>query len=475
MSSLRQFLVFLTGHRLSPETPIKEIGSLTKIGSAIAFASFLAAIQFGIAGWFLSAGQPLVVRLIMTVVCSVVGSMIVLVLDRNFIYLADTRYETEKNISYFYLGIRVFLITVIGSLSSQFTMPLLLKSELEIHAQDLKDGRYSQSKEFYHQKYELADKAKALETLDQHVVRLKKELQNPPQDITRKRAAAEKCIQDYRQNVRNTFAPDLDESEILQLYAKDKQECDRLESVYRTAYQAYVIPREAELTKAGEEITTAQVAVETAKASITTDLDKTSAIHEAYINVGSADVLWSLITNNGGAFMKYILLSLLQLCLELMPIFLKIQAGQSQMGHRIALKAYEHKTRTLANMNQSASQRLESEGLLNKARHQQAVSLKRQTGEQQIIELQLLHEKLEQELANEKLKKEIDDLRRQTSAYFRMQESFTYPIRQAIDGLTKQALVPTISVNGKPLNEKPAQRSGVFPFAPRDGIQKAGT
>lgn len=139
--NVRQFLVFLTGHRLTPDTPIKEIGSLTKIGSAIAFASFLAAIQFGIAGWFLSAGQPLIARLLMTIVCSAVGLLIVLVLDRNFIYLADTRYETEKKISFFYLGIRVFLITVIGSLSSQFTMPLLLKSELEIHAQDLKDGR----------------------------------------------------------------------------------------------------------------------------------------------------------------------------------------------------------------------------------------------------------------------------------------------------------------------------------------------
>ena len=473
MSSLRQFLVFLTGHRLSPETPIKEIGSLTKIGSAIAFASFLAAIQFGIAGWFLSAGQPLVVRLIMTVVCSVVGSMIVLVLDRNFIYLADTRYETEKNISYFYLGIRVFLITVIGSLSSQFTMPLLLKSELEIHSQDLKDGRYSQSKEFYQQKYELADKSKALESLDQRIVRLKKELQSLPQDITRKRAAAEKCIQDYRQNVRNTFAPDLDESEILQLYAKDKKECDRLESIYRAAYQAYVTPREAELTKAGEEITTAQVAVETAKASITTDLDKTSAIHEAYINVGSADVLWSLITNNGGAFLKYILLSLLQLCLELMPIFLKIQAGQSQMGHRIALKAFEQKTKILTQMNLSASQRLESEALLNKARHQQAVSLKRQTGEQQKIELQLLYEKLEQELVNERLRKEIDELRRQTSAYARMQGYFVDPVRSAIDGLATKAITP----NFRTVNSSTADKASnsVFPFIASANQSKVGT
>lgn len=469
----RQFLVFLTGHRLSPDTPIKEIGSLTKIGSAIAFASFLAAIQFGIAGWFLSAGQPLVLRLIMTIVCSLVGSLIVLVLDRNFIYLADTRYETEKNISYFYLGIRVFLITVIGSLSSQFTMPLLLKSELEIHAQDLKDGRYTQSKEFYQQKYELADKSKALETLDQRIVRLKKELQSPPQEITRKRAAAEKCIQDYRQQVRNTFAPDLDESEIVQLYAKDKQECDRLEAVYRNAYQAYVTPREAELTKAGEDITQAQVAVETAKASITTDLTKTSAIHEAFINVGSADVLWSLITNNGGAFMKYLLLSLLQLCLELMPIFLKIQAGQSQMGHRIALKAYEHKTKTLAQMNLSASQRLQSETLLQTARHDQAMDFKKLEGEEQKYALQLTHQKLEQELINERLRKEIDDLRRQTSAYARMQGYFMDPVRSAIDGFAMKPIQPMVRVVTPNPTTTPSQ--SVFPFMPRDKVRKAGT
>jgi ABC-type multidrug transport system fused ATPase/permease subunit len=352
-------------------------------------------------------------------------------------------------------------------------MPLLLKSELEIHAQDLKDGRYSQSKEFYHQKYELADKAKALETLDQRIVRLKKELQNPPQDITRKRAATEKCIQDYRQNVRNTFAPDLDESEILQLYAKDKQECERLESVYRTAYQAYVTPREAELTKAGEEITTAQVAVETAKASITTDLDKTSAIHEAYINVGSADVLWSLVTNNGGAFLKYILLSLLQLCLELMPIFLKIQAGQSQMGHRIALKAYEHKTKTLAQMNLSASQRLQSETLLQTARHEQSMDFKKLEGEEQKLALQLTHQKLEQELINERLRKEIDELRRQTSSYARMQGYFMDPVRSAIDGFAIKPIAPnfrTVTVN-----TTDRASNSVFPFATRTTEPKAGT
>jgi hypothetical protein len=352
-------------------------------------------------------------------------------------------------------------------------MPLLLKSELEIHAQDLKDGRYTQSKEFYQQKYELADKSKALETLDQRIVRLKKELQSPPQEITRKRAAAEKCIQDYRQQVRNTFAPDLDESEIVQLYAKDKQECDRLEAVYRNAYHAYVTPRETELTKAGEDITQAQVAVETAKASITTDLTKTSAIHEAFINVGSADVLWSLITNNGGAFMKYLLLSLLQLCLELMPIFLKIQAGQSQMGHRIALKAYEHKTKTLAQMNLSASQRLQSETLLQTARHDQAMDFKKLEGEEQKYALQLTHQKLEQELINERLRKEIDELRRQTSAYARVQGYFMDPVRSAIDGFAMKPIQPMVRVVTP--NPTTTTSQSVFPFMPRGKVQKAGT
>jgi ABC-type multidrug transport system fused ATPase/permease subunit len=472
--NVRQFLVFLTGHRLTPDTPIKEIGSLTKIGSAIAFASFLAGIQFAIAGWFLSAGQPLIARFVMTIVCSGVGLLIVLVLDRNFIYLADTRYETEKKISYFYLGIRVFLITVIGSLSSQFTMPLLLKSELEIHAQDLKDGRYGQAKEFYQQKYELGDKSKALESLDQKIVRLKKEIQNPPQEITRKRAASDRCYQDYRQKLRNTFAPDLDESEIVQLYAKDKQECDRQEAGYRAAYQAYVTPRELELSNAGAEMTQAQAALETAKASIATDLTKTSAIHEAYINVASADVLWSLITTNGGVFMKYVLLTLLQLCLELMPIFLKIQAGQSQMGHRIALKAYEHKTRTLAQMNLSAAQRLQSETLLQTARHEQAMNYKKQEWDQQKCGLQSTHQQLEQELINEKLKKEIDELRRQTSTYARFQGHFVDPIRAAIDGFATRSIQPTVRV--EPIRpSEPKKSSTVFAFVPRNAEPKVGT
>ncbi len=45
MTTVRQYLVFLTGHRISASTSAEEVGSLSKIGAAIAFASFLAAAQ----------------------------------------------------------------------------------------------------------------------------------------------------------------------------------------------------------------------------------------------------------------------------------------------------------------------------------------------------------------------------------------------------------------------------------------------
>ena len=117
MTTVRQYLVFLTGHRISARTPAEEVGSLSKIGAAIAFASFLAALQFGIAGWFLAMDLHIVLQILMALIFAVIGAAIVLVLDRNFIYLADTRYETDKKLTYVYLGIRVLFSQPIKILS----------------------------------------------------------------------------------------------------------------------------------------------------------------------------------------------------------------------------------------------------------------------------------------------------------------------------------------------------------------------
>jgi hypothetical protein len=454
MSTIRQHLVFLTGHRISANTSTEEIGSLSKIGAAIAFASFLAALQFGIAGWFLAMDLHIVWRAVMAIVFAGIGAAIVLVLDRNFIYLADTRYDTDKKLTYVYLGIRIFLITVIGSLSSQFTMPLFLKSELAIHSQDMKDGRFTEAKERYQEKYELADKTTGLTNLENKTARLKKEISALTPELVRQRGQVGQCFADYNKKTKTTFAPDLDEAEIISLYAKDKRECERIDSIYRENYRNYVGPREAELAQMGAAVTQAQNDIDTAKKDIAQDLDKATKVNEAYINIASADVLSSLVRNNPGALMKYALITLLQLCLELMPILLKLQAGQSPLGQRMALFAFENKTKAVGQFNLSTTRRLEAEAQVTLAKHQHTLTDKEQFAKRQEYDSLVVKQKLTQDLENEHLRRELEELKRQSSAYLRAQHQFTQTVAQASGQFMNRVVTPAMESVSKPFSGK---------------------
>lgn len=459
MTTVRQYLVFLTGHRIAANTSAEEVGSLSKIGAAIAFASFLAALQFGIAGWFLAMDLNIFLQILMALVFGVIGAGIVLVLDRNFIYLADTRYETDKKLTYVYLGIRIFLITVIGSLSSQFTMPLFLKSELAIHAQDMKDGRFTEAKERYQEKYELADKTAGLTTLEDKTAKLRKEITSLTPELVRQRGLVGQCFADYNKKTKTTFAPDLDEHEIISLYAKDKRECERIDGIYRENYRNYVGPKEAELAQMGAAITQAQSDIDTAKKDIAQDLDKATKVNEAYINVASADVLSSLVRNNPGAFMKYALITLLQLCLELMPILLKLQAGQSPLGHRMAIFAYENRTKSLDQVNQSNAKRLDSEDQIALAKHEHALLDKERYAKRQEYDSLVVKQKLTQDSENERLRQELEELKRQSSAYLRAQHQFTQSFSQASSQFVNRVVMPAMSTVSKPFAAKTPNES----------------
>ena len=477
MTTARQYLVFLTGHRISAQTSAEEVGSLSKIGAAIAFASFLAALQFGIAGWFLAMDLHILLQIVMALIFALIGALIVLVLDRNFIYLADTRYETDKKLTYVYLGIRIFLITVIGSLSSQFTMPLFLKSELAIHAQDMKDGRFTEAKERYQAKYELSDKTTGLTKLEDKTTKLRKEISTLTPELVRQRSLVGQCFADYNKKTKTTFAPDLDEHEIINLYAKDKRECERIDGIYHENYRNFVAPKEAELVQMGAAITQAQTDIDTAKKDIAQDLEKATVINEAYINVASADVLSSLVLHKPGAFMKYALLTLLQLCLELMPILLKLQAGQSPLGHRMAIFAYDNRTRSLDQVNQSNARRLSSEDQIALVRHEHSLADKERYAARQEYDSLVVKQKLTQDFENEKLRQELEELKRQSSAYLRAQHQFTQGFSSAAGQFVHRVVVPTVNFASKPFAagntqattqstpDEKASNAKVFPFA----------
>jgi len=364
-------MVSVTGHHLDESTHPEEIGGLSKIGLAICFASLLAAMQFGIAGWYLSEGLDSEARTLFSLVMGMIGCFIVLIIDRNFIYAADTRADISGNLAYFYLAIRVFLILAISSLSSQFILPLLLKSELAIHVQDLKDERYDQAKNRYTNKYEVKEKLETEQSLGAQVNKLKQEINTLPQPIARQRAQADQCMRDYKKKINSSLGPDLDESDVLNLYAGEKLECERLEILFRENYRAYITPRQAALASKEEDYKGAQEIVGQAQTALKGDLKKTDENNQLHLNIASADVLWSLIQANPGARAKYLMITIVQLVLELMPLLLKSLLGRSPLGIRVAMRYQNMHEQYQEAEHAFHLNAIERNGVANKAKNEQ--------------------------------------------------------------------------------------------------------
>ena len=424
MGGLRKFFVFLTGHRVNANTPVEDIGSLGKIGAAVAFAGLLAGFQCGVAGWLLAMGLNSHLQILIMLICAIGGTSIVLVLDRGFIYLTDTRYETDKKGAYFYISIRIFLIVVIGSLSSQFTIPLLMKSELTIHAQDLKSDRFKSAKDYYQNKYDLSIKLSKLADLEGRAEVLKNQITALTPNLIRQRNQASKCFVDYDKKIKSSIASGLDEIAATNIAANDKRECERLDVLYRQELRGYINPKEAELLQIKASINQMENDVQISRRNIESELVNSSQIDDLHINIASADVLSSLIRNNPGALLKYFLITLTQLILELMPIFLKSQAGQSPLGHKIALYSYQNKINVQNELNKIKTHRIVSNAEFYMAQYEQSLVDKELNAKSILFDAQLKAEKIKQDLENEKLQQELTELKHRSSFYTRIKDRF---------------------------------------------------
>lgn len=338
MNVMTRLMVSITGHQVDASTRFQDVAGLSKIGLAICFASALAALQFGVAGWYLASSLDPTAQLISCIVMGLIGASVVLIIDRNFIYAADTSCHSNGQTAYFYLATRIFLILVISSLSSQFTLPLLLKSELEIHVQDLRDERYDLSKDRYSNKYELSEKVRDERELSQKIAKIKATIATPPPELIRQKLAYEQCFREYKKKINGSIGPDVDDEEVANLYSREKIRCEQFEIAYKEGYKIFVAPKLAELAMNEASYRQLESDVQQAKKAFKSDLQKADLNNAQFLNSSSADVLWSLIRHNPGARMKYLMITLVQLILELMPLLLKSLLGRSPLGLAIALR-----------------------------------------------------------------------------------------------------------------------------------------
>jgi hypothetical protein len=386
-------MVGITGHHLDSNTQPQEIGGLSKIGLSICFASMLAAIQFGIAGWYLASSLDPDSRLILASSLGFIGACVVLIIDRNFIYAADTSIQSKGHLTYVYLAIRIFLILVISSLSSQFTLPLLLKSELEIHVQDLRDERYDTAKDRYNNKYDLPEKIQNERELSKQITQLKSSLTNLPQGLVHQKLATEQCFREYKKKSNAAIGPDVDDEEVANLYAREKIQCEQMELAYKEAYKLYITPRQAELALKNETYKHVVSDAAQAQSSFKGDLQRAEENNNHFLNASSSDVLWSLIRNNPGARTKYLMLTLAQLVLELMPLLLKSLLGRSPLGTRIAMQ------------NQALADELDASS------HESQLDKLARIGQLQRSQSDIDIESLHSQISMQKLKNEISHLK----------------------------------------------------------------
>jgi hypothetical protein len=145
-----------------------------------------------------------------------------------------------------------------------------------------------------------------------------------------------------------------------------------------------------------------------------------------------------------------------------MPILLKLQAGQSALGHRAALAAHQNKTRVLSEINRSVSRRLDSEAELQLAQHERSLVMKDQQAELQERDLAITKQKIVHDIANQKLRQELDEMKRQSSMYGRLQNQVSYSYTHVADQFMNKVVSPTVAVASGALNSafaKPATAS----------------
>jgi hypothetical protein len=85
-------------------------------------------------------------------------------------------------------------------------------------------------------------------------------------------------------------------------------------------------------------------------------------------------------------------------------------------------------------MNLSASARIESDLALQRNRHEQAMIARQQHSLQQDFDLRMASEKIAKDLANEQLRQELVQLKRQNTATAWLQDKVSYTFKQAFGG-----------------------------------------
>ncbi|MBK7659633.1 MAG: DUF4407 domain-containing protein [Betaproteobacteria bacterium] len=265
-----------------------------------------------------------------------VGASIVLCLDRGFLYFADTTADKGGLRLATFLAMRLLIILCISTLTAQAVVPLILRPELTAHALKLLEQSERERAARLHDEFDLGGKTEAAKAAAADVERLERAINTLPADIDRRLAAARACWSGLTRQRRELVTAGYTDVEADERLAPMRWRCSRASTAAERDRDNYLARMRAQHETAvvhrEQTVHTLADAVDAVKGRS----ERASAIEADAITPLSSTVLWSLLKSEPGALLKWLIFSVVQLELELLPFLLKFQSGQTAIGRRIA-------------------------------------------------------------------------------------------------------------------------------------------
>jgi hypothetical protein len=307
----------------------------TKLGAAVLFSALIASLNWATAGWTFSGTQPENIRIGISVLAACLAFSLVAILDSSFLYFSDTT-NTSWWKKPFYGLLRIAIILLISAITSQAVIPVLLRSELAAHALRLADQADGQRSQAYDAQFKVSNKEEVIRRTTETVEKLEEKARIIPADIAQRIKDAEQCWANCRSKKNTLILAGLTKEEAKKMVAAKAGACSREEKNAKNLLNSYQEEMRAELAFARQSRAKAVQDTQDVHETIKARMEAARAIETEALSPASASVLHSLLKSDRGAQIKYVLLTLLFLMLEILPLILKFICGRTPIGEEIS-------------------------------------------------------------------------------------------------------------------------------------------
>jgi Domain of unknown function (DUF4407) len=356
MKTIEAAVIWCAGYKpanVANEHP-EDREQLGSIGGTVLFSALVAALNWGVAGWtFVNIGGD--ARWLAAFACAFVGIALVLVIDRSFIFTFDTS-EIGRLNKFIFSALRLGVVLAVGSITAQAVMPILLKSELSVHALAMRERDAESRYAKLTLQHQTKEKEAALSTIIGEINQLEVALSTIPQSIKIDSANAKQCFNEYRVKKQALLRLGLTVKTANERLSTKRGICSVKQKSADTRLNAYMTNIQGQLDQERANKKQLDNALLEANQLVETKARNAQQIVDSGLNEASSDVLYDLLRSQPGALGKWFSISILIVFLELFPLLQKLFLGRSSIGMRYLNDAALRKAKQVAKFSQEEHQ-----------------------------------------------------------------------------------------------------------------------